>query len=153
MSAVGKSTVLAELARRGHPVVDADEAGYIEETTVDRQRDPEPLLQESRVSELLESHPANVHLFVAATAANQGKFYREFDAVVLLTAPLDVILDRLATRTTNRFGKTEYERQRVVRDASTVEPLLRRGATNELDARVSLAALADALEQLAASHE
>ena len=34
MSGTGKSTVLAELARRGHAVVDTDERGWCEEEPV-----------------------------------------------------------------------------------------------------------------------
>jgi dephospho-CoA kinase len=32
---------------------------------------------------------------------NQGRFYDRFDAVVLLSAPAEVILDRIARRTTH----------------------------------------------------
>lgn len=152
MSAVGKSTVLVALSKRGHAVADADEDGVIEETKIEGQRDPEPLLREGKVSDLLDSHPADCHLFFAATAANQGAFYGRFDAVVLLTAPLNVMMDRLATRTTNRFGKSEYERERIARDTATVEPLLRQGATHEIDTRQPLTDVVDRLERLAATH-
>ena len=36
----------------------------------------------------------------------EAKFYDRFDAVVLLSAPADVILDRIRRRTTNAYGKT-----------------------------------------------
>jgi hypothetical protein len=38
--------------------------------------------------------------------------YPRFDEVVLLSAPADVILERVATRDTNDFGKTDAERDR-----------------------------------------
>ena len=44
-------------------------------------------------------------LYVSATVSNQGGFYPRFDAVVLLSAPADVLLRRIAARTTNDYGK------------------------------------------------
>ena len=49
-------------------------------------------------------------LFVSGCMSNQGKFYDRFDAVVLLSAPAEVILDRIERRTTNDYGKTSGER-------------------------------------------
>ena len=45
-----------------------------------------------------------------------GKFYPRFDAVVLLSAPADVILRRVATRLTNDYGKSEAQRDLIVQD-------------------------------------
>jgi shikimate kinase len=144
MSGAGKSTVLAELARLGHAAVDTDHGGYIEEVRVPGRLDPEPLWREDRMAALLDGHRGG-HLFIAGTVANQGRFHPRFDAVVLLTAPLEVLLDRLATRTTNDFGKTTAERATIARDVEAVEPLLRRGATVEVDTRRPLADVVDAV--------
>jgi hypothetical protein len=65
---------------------------------------------------------------------NQSKFYDRFDAVVLLSAPADVILDRVARRTTNIYGRTALERAMILADLAEVVPLLREGCTHELDA-------------------
>ena len=65
---------------------------------------------------------------------NQSTFYDRFDAVVLLSAPTDVLLDRIARRTTNDYGKTPLERAMILADVAEVEPLLRKGCTHELDA-------------------
>jgi dephospho-CoA kinase len=142
MSGTGKSTVLAELARRGHRVVDTDVGGWIDESG------PEPLWREDRIAALLDEH-ADGALFVAGCVANQGRFYPCFDAVVLMSAPADVILDRLATRLTNDFGKSDAERKKILEDLSSVEPLLRTGATAEIDTRRPLEDVADELERLA----
>ena len=53
---------------------------------------------------------------------------------MLLSAPADLLLDRLATRATNDFGKTAGERERILRHLADVEPLLRATCTHELDA-------------------
>jgi dephospho-CoA kinase len=141
MSGTGKSSALAELARRGHRVVDTDDGDWID-------RGAEPLWREDRIEELLEENGDGT-LFISGCVANQGTFYERFDAVVLLSAPADVILERVAVRETNDFGKSEAERDRILSDLETVEPLLRRGATAEIDTRAPLGEVVDALERLA----
>lgn len=128
MSGVGKSSVLAELARRGFDTVDTDDGGWI------RRDGGEPLWHEPLIEALLSS-PRQGPLFVLGTVANQGRFYERFNAVVLLSAPRKVILERLRSRTTNDFGKSAGERAKIMRDLAEVEPLLRAGSTHELDTR------------------
>jgi hypothetical protein len=45
-----------------------------------------------------------------------------------------VILERIANRTTNDYGKASAERELILHHLETVEPLLRMGCTHELDA-------------------
>jgi AAA domain len=148
MSGTGKSAALAELARRGHRVVDTDFGGYSEE--VPSPEGSEHVWREERIAALLDEHDDGV-LFVSGCVSNQRKFYPRFDAVVLLSAPRDVILERVAGRETNVFGKADDERDRILRDLATVEPLLRAGATAEIDTRAPLHDVADALEGVAAT--
>ena len=131
MSGTGKSTMLRALARRGCDAVDTDEpdAGGAWIETIDG----EPLWRLDRMRSLLD-RPRSQPLIVQGTVANQGHLYDRFDAIVLLSAPADVLVERLRTRTTNDFGKTEVERAQVLRDLAEVEPLLRAGATHEVDA-------------------
>jgi dephospho-CoA kinase len=148
MSGTGKSAALAELERRGHAVVDTDYGGWIEEDAL--PDGPEPLWIEDRMTALLDGHRGGA-LFVSGCVANQGRFYPRFDAVVLLSAPLDVILERVATRTSSDFGKTGAERVRITQDWASVEPLLRAGATVEIDTRRPLEDVVDDLESIAAT--
>jgi thymidylate kinase len=97
---------------------------------------------------LLDGH-ADGALFVSGCVANQGRFYARFDAVVLLRAPVEVILERIATRATNPFGRTPAEREAILQDLATVEPALRAGATVEIDTRAPPGDVADALERIA----
>ncbi len=147
MSGTGKSTLLGALARRGHPVVDTDRGGWIEQVRLD-DGTLEPMWDEARLTRLLDEHEGRT-LFVAGCVANQGRFYPRFRGIVLLSAPEQVILHRIATRTTNNFGKADDERERVISDLRTIEPLLRAGATAELDARRPVSDLADELERIA----
>jgi len=50
-----------------------------------------------------------------------------------------VILDRVAWRTTNEYGKTPLQRAMILEDLVRVEPLLRLSCTHELDASRPLA--------------
>jgi dephospho-CoA kinase len=147
MSGTGKSAALAELAKRGHCVVDTDYGDWIEDVQLP-DGSVEPLWNEERIDALLSGHYDGA-LFVVGTVANQGKFYSRFDAVVLLSAPLDVVLERVATRESNPFGKTEAERGKITNDLAAFEPLLRAGATTEIDTRKPLVDVVDELEAIA----
>ena len=142
MSGTGKSSALAELGRRGYRVVDTDEPGWREyREYVDHSDDlhrGEWLWVEERMARLLDSDDGR-GLFVGGCARNQSKFYDRFNAVVLLCASADVILDRVAHRTTNNYGKNPSERAMIVDDLAKVEPLLRESCTHELDASRPLA--------------
>jgi gluconate kinase len=53
---------------------------------------------------------------------------------VLLSAPIDVLVRRIETRTSNHYGKTAAERELILSQVVEVEPLLRSTCTHELDA-------------------
>src|SRR5205814_2070959 len=72
-----------------------------------------------RIRALLDHHDEGV-LFISGCVANRGKFSPRFDAIVLLSAPADVILERVASRETNPFGAREEERDRILHDLATV---------------------------------
>jgi dephospho-CoA kinase len=135
MSATGKSTLVAELAARGHRAVDLDHPDYSEYRDVGEGE--EWVWREERVRELLAEDTADA-LFVSGCASNQGKFYPQFDAIVLLSAPPETLIERLRNRTTNNYGKTAEELAEVLENQRTIEPLLRRSATLELDARAPI---------------
>jgi len=138
MSGAGKSTLLAELRRRGYETVDTDYDGWTR---------PDGLWDEPRMSALLRAGD----VVVSGTVANQGRFYDRFDHVVLLSAPLDVLLDRVAKRLNNPYGKSAEDRAEIEGYVKDVEPLLRRGATLELDGRRPVSEAADIVEQLRSS--
>ena len=150
MSGTGKSTALAELGCRGYRVVDTDEGDWTKDVPSQNGRGTERLWREDRIGALLAEQEAGV-LFVSGCVPNQGTFYPRFDAVVLLSAPADVIVARIASRETNDFGKTDEERDWIMEDLAAVEPLLRAGATAEIDTRGPLDEVVDALERIADS--
>ena len=148
ISGVGKSTALAELARRGHRVVDTDHGGWSEQVPAADGSGMEQLWREDRMQAFLAETAAG-QLFVSGCVANQGKFSAQFAAIVLLSVPETLLVQRLASRQTNSFGKTEAELARILRDLHTVEPLLRAAATDEIDTRMPVGEVADLLESIA----
>jgi shikimate kinase len=142
MSGTGKSTVIAELAGRGYKAVDIDQPGWSETAP-----DGEWVWREGRVQTLLSTEDAQM-LFVSGCASNQVKFYPQFDEIILLSAPADVIVHRLATRTTNSFGKSPEELAKVLGDLAHTEPLLRRRAGFEIDTTAPLADVVTAVLRL-----
>ncbi len=141
MSGTGKSSALAKLGQRGFAVVDTDSSEW-SEWNPDAG---ESLWREERIARLLAEQAPGETLYVSGCMSNQGKFYDRFDAVVLLSAPLDVILRRIETRTTNDYGKGPGERDRIVFHVGSVEPLLRATCTHEIDASKPLHEVVDAL--------
>ena len=137
MSGTGKSSALAELGRRGHRVVDTDDPGWREYredvAPLDELHRGEWLWVEDRITGLLATADGRP-LFVGGCVRNQSRFYDRFDAIVLLRAPVEVLLERVERRTTNDYGKTPLERAMILDDLASVEPLLREGCTHELDA-------------------
>lgn len=136
MSGVGKTTLLDALAARGHRTVDTDYDGW----TL-----PDGLWDDPRMRSLLAENPTIV---VSGTVENQGRFYPSFDHVVLLSAPIDVMLDRVRRRTNNPYGQAAEEEAEIRAYVRDVEPLLRDGATLELDGRRPVEELADTVEAL-----
>jgi dephospho-CoA kinase len=147
MSGTGKTSVLDELARRGHKVVDTDDQGWIiQARTPDG---PQPLWDLDRMRALLDEHRTG-WLFVAGCVANQGELYDRFDKVVLLSAPVDVVLARVARRA-NPFGSTTEDRAKIASDLAEYEPLLRAGADHEIVTTAPIPVVVRQVEVLAAA--
>lgn len=149
MSGTGKSTVLERLGRRGYRVVDTDVGGWIEHVPMPEGTGSEPQWRVDRIDALVAEHELSGEpLFIAGTVSNQGRFYSRFTEVVLFSAPLEVMLNRIARRSTTPFGKAAAERDRIVADTTAIEPLLRASATLEIDTRRPLAETVDRLVAL-----
>ncbi len=68
-------------------------------------------------------------VFIAGCSEEQVEF--AWDMQVLLTAPKEVMLDRLQTRSGNTYGRSLIEQEQVLADLANVDPLLRRTADLE----------------------
>lgn len=157
ISGVAKSTVTSELVARGYKAVDADSDAFSEwvevtgllETAAGSsvKADRDWVWREDRIQELLSTEDAEI-VFVSGCAANMSVFLPQFDHVVLLSAPADVIAERLRTRINNFYGKYPDEVARVLSLKESVEPLLRRVAGHEVDTNTHLGDVVKAVLQL-----
>ena len=125
MSGTGKSSVIQALVARGYKAIDTDD-GWCEPLPDGRQR-----WREDAIGQLLDTEDTGV-LFVAGCEENQIRFHPRFDLIILLSAPAEVLVERLASRTSNPFGKSPGELERVLDDLRAVEPLLRTVADHEI---------------------
>lgn len=123
-------------------MVDTDYSGWSEDVAL-ADGSVEQLWRGDRMSALSAAHLKG-SLFVSGATSNQGSS----NAVVLLSLPVDVHLSGIASRVTNPFGREPAERARILHDLETVEPLLRRTASTEIDTNRPLVDVVDALEAL-----
>lgn len=134
MSGTGKSSVIRALAARGLKAIDTDWNPDWESVGTDGG---EWVWREDRIQLLLDEEDADA-LFVSACVSNQGKFYDRFDQVILLSAPESITVRRLTDRTDNPYGKRPEEIADVLGYKATVEPVLRRSASAEIDTSIPL---------------
>jgi shikimate kinase len=132
MSGTGKSSVIEALRKRGFNAIDMDEPGWSTHDQDDNQ-----LWCESRLQEAIDS-TGDATLFISGCAENQVTFYPQFTHIILLSAPIKIIKQRLRNRTNNPYGKHPEQLEQVLANLEAVEPLLRRGATFEIGTTVPL---------------
>lgn len=132
MSGTGKSSLISRLAELGYRAVDLDEPAWSE-----YDADGDWIWREDRVQGLLSQEGGDV-LFVSGCPSNQVKFYSRFEYIILLSAPPEVLVERLRTRTNNPYGKHPDELADVLAYVETVEPRLRRVADHEVDTTIPL---------------
>jgi dephospho-CoA kinase len=146
MSGTGKSAALQMLAERGHRVVDTDTDEWSRWITLP-DGSADWIWREDAIASLLASHDHG-HLFVSGCKTNQGEFYPHFDHIVLLSAPADILIARITTRTSNPYGKRPEEQAQILQHLAEIEPQLRATATIEIDASAPLAKVVQQLEDL-----
>lgn len=127
----GREVDVAErLSALGHKVVDTDYGGFSQVEASGEQH-----WRADRIQEVLESDDAEV-LFVVGTDESQGEFYPQFDHIILLSAPRDVVVQRVVSRSNNPFGKTQEQLAKILEDMEMYEPLIPRTADHEIDTSV-----------------
>lgn len=138
MSGTGKSAVIAELAARGYRAHDLDTPEWSEWVAASPSDKLTPVegrdwvWRQDRVRRLLMDHQDG-RLFIAGTSENMSTMFLLIDAIILLSAPLSMLVDRLASRPIGGYGHSSADRRKVADLVSTVEPLLRQVAHLEID--------------------
>jgi shikimate kinase len=153
MSGTGKSAVVQELAARGYQAHDLDTPEWSEWIDADPSDVLTPsqgkdwVWREDRVRALL-SAPGDGKLFVSGCAENMRQFFALIDVVILLSAPVATLMERLAARPAGSYGDTAEERGKVAELVATIEPLLRKSANWEIDTRRPVHATVDEVLRL-----
>jgi shikimate kinase len=153
MSGTGKSAVVEELATRGYRAFDLDTPEWSHWVDTDPSDSFTPakgkdwIWREDRVGALL-SEPTEGSLFISGCAENMSRLLPLIDLVVLLTAPVDTIMERLEQRPIDGYGHTEDQREKVAHLIATIEPLLRHIADREIDTRRPVQATADEILEI-----
>jgi dephospho-CoA kinase len=147
MSGTGKSSVIEELRSRGFTAIDTDYDDWCELAILNGES--ERVWREDRMRHLLTT-PLTSPLFVSGCYSNQRNFYPYFDAKVLFSAPLEVMLERVMTRSSNPYGRSDEDRAAIRQNYKQVQPLLKKSADFEIDSSVmDVNEIADFLVQLA----
>ena|SRR5690625_493993 len=160
VSGTGKSTLINELLSRGYKAIDFDTSEWSEWTSyrpiagIPEPNEPEKewVWRTDRIDEFLSQDESDL-LFVSGTASNMSEFFQYFDHVVLLSASKAVIKKRLASRTNNGFGKHPEELQAILGHIETVEPLLRKRSTFEINTNVPVEEVVKSVLGLVESHD
>jgi shikimate kinase len=153
MSGAGKTAVIRELAARGHDTGDLDTPEWSEWVDAAPGDDLTPaegrdwVWREDRLRALLAT-PRDRTLFLSGTSETMDRFLPQIDTVILLSAPVETLLERLEARS-DGYGRTEEERRKVAELVEMIEPLLRRSADHEIDTRRPVAATVDEILRLA----
>ncbi|MEG0255941.1 AAA family ATPase [Vagococcus sp.] len=123
MSGVGKSTTLKQICQNYEHVIDLDYDGWI---FMDEENN-ELKIDTNRIVDYLLQNKAK-DIFLAGTAINQREMYPYLDFVITLTAPLEVMHERVLTRNNKSFGKSSEEWQKIISDKNNFEPLIIKGS-------------------------
>jgi shikimate kinase len=154
MSGTGKSAVIQELTARGYQAHDLDTAQWSEWIDADpsdaltSSEGKDWVWRETSVRTLL-SESGEGTLFISGCAENMRQFFPLIDVVILLSAPVATIMERLAARPLGSYGHAPEEREKTAVLISIVEPLLRDSADYEIDTRKPLSATVDEILRLA----
>lgn len=152
MSGSGKTAVIRELAARGHDTRDLDTPEWSEWVDASPGDDLTPgegkdwVWRADRLDALLAA-PRHQPLFLSGTSETMGRFLPQIDVVILLSAPVEALLERMAARAEG-YGRTEEERRKAAELVALVEPLLRQSADHEIDTRRPVAETVDAILRL-----
>lgn len=153
MSGTGKSAVIQELTARGYQAHDLDTPEWSEWIDIDPSDALTPsqgrdwVWREGRVRALL-SESGGGKLFISGCAENMGQFFSLIDIVILLSAPVATLMERLTARPLGSYGHVAEERQKVANLISTIEPLLRKSADYEIDTNRPIYATVDEVLRL-----
>lgn len=100
----------------GFLTVDLDSSGWINYDV----KEEDYLMDTTKIIDFITLHERKI-IFLAGTTINQIHIYPYLDFVISLTAPIEVMKERIQNRDNNPFGKREDEWSKIVSDKITFE--------------------------------
>ncbi len=167
ISGAGKSTVFAELKKRGYHAHGVDEEGYgewLNKTTGEVDSFPEDdssldlhdwfathtwVINEEKVRRLAAHARENPEaVFLCGNANGDERVWNEFEKVFVLKVDDETVKSRVATRTNNHFGKHPRELKAIMEWHETMYDIYEGYGSVTIDATRSIEAVTqDILEQ------
>ncbi|MFC9692204.1 AAA family ATPase [Kribbella sp. NPDC056951] len=141
VSGAGKTTVCAELVRRGHPAYDVDADGLAE--WVDDTYTLSPATVRRLAAEVGDAVG-----FVCGAVGNEGEIWELFAHVISLSVDADTVRRRIAQRP-NGFGSTDEELQRILGWHATIDADNARFGATLVDAGQPVVAVTDQVLRIA----
>ncbi len=161
VSGAGKSSLAAELSRRGLDALDSDDVlgRWVDGAGLPVEPPSEPdrtwlvnnhwRWDPGQVDELLDGSSGTT-LFVCGSAENIMEFIDRFDLVILLEVDISTMLRRLDDPThQNDFGRTGAARELLIEWAPEFQARMKELGASVVDARAPLETVADAVVRLA----
>ena len=152
LSGTGKSTLCAELTRRGHRAVDADPAfGHFADPVTGQPTDSERRsnwLWDGTKLRAFAQACGDTPVFLCGGAMNQDEFADLFEKRFVLHVDSDTMRHRLLTRTNNDYGKAPEElAEQLELNTRYAQEATRAGATI-VDATRPISVVADDIVRL-----
>lgn len=143
MSGVGKTAVISGLRNRGITCIDMDEPGWSYMDADGYQH-----WNVKRLGKAMEK-TVDEELFVSGCAEEQAGLYHKFRIIILLSAPREIVLDRIRSRTENSFGQNPAEMEHILSDLENIGPHLREKCTYEISTTMPVKDVVDRILELA----
>jgi len=167
VSGSGKSTVAAELKKRGYEAIDADNEGYNfwhdNETNVIVPIPDEKIVHTpewfakyewkssiEKVTKLAEQAKDKT-IFFCSTAGNEKELWGLYSKVICLEIDENTLRQRIATRTSNNFGKEPHELEEILKWHKTSADNYRKFGAIIVDANGPVDKVVDEILKIASS--
>nr|WP_275426554.1 AAA family ATPase [Vagococcus silagei] len=119
MSGVGKSTVLKQISKSYSNSIDLDYDGWIHMDNLSNDRK----MDTSRIISYIQEYN-DKDIFFSGTTINQKEIYPYLDFIITLTAPIEIMRERILSRENNSFGKSNHDWEKIKNDKRDFEQLI-----------------------------
>ncbi|MCM6855222.1 AAA family ATPase [Enterococcus durans] len=119
MSGVGKSTVLKQISKSYSHSIDLDYDGWIHMEDVSNERK----MDTNKIINYIQKYN-DEDIFFSGTTINQKDIYPYLDFIITLTAPIEIMRERILTRDNNSFGKSNHDWEKIKNNKIEFEQLI-----------------------------